>query len=123
MIPIKEVEQIHKLLIDTFGGSHGIRDLSALESALARPFQTFDNKELYSTPIDKAASLIESILNNHPFIDGNKRTGYVVARLFLLQNEVDIKANQQDKFEFVMNIASGKMRFEEIISWLEKHSG
>jgi len=123
MIPIKEVEQIHKLLIDTFGGSHGIRDLSALESALVRPFQTFDNKELYSTPIDKAASLIESILNNHPFIDGNKRTGYVLARLFLLQNGVDIKANQQDKYEFVMNIASGKMRFEEIASWLQKHSG
>jgi len=123
MIPIKEVEQIHKLLIDTFGGSHGIRDLSALESALVRPFQTFDNKELYSTPIDKAASLIESILNNHPFIDGNKRTGYVLARLFLLQNGVDIKASQQDKYEFVMNIASGKMRFEEIASWLQKHSG
>src|SRR5580765_671073 len=123
MIPIKEVEQIHNLLIDTFGGSHGIRDISALESALARPFQTFDNKELYPTPIDKAASLIESILNNHPFIDGNKRTGYVLARLFLLQNGVDIKANQQDKYEFVMDIASGKMRFEEIASWLENHSG
>jgi death on curing protein len=123
MIPTKGVEQIHKLLIDTFGGSHGIRDLSALESALARPFQTFDSKELYSTPIDKAASLIKSILNNHPFIDGNKRTGYVLARLFLLQNGVDIKANQQDKYEFVMNIASGKLRFEEIASWLEKHSG
>ena len=68
MIPVKEVEQIHKLLIDTFGGSHGIRDLPALESALARPFQTFDNKELYLTPVDKAASLIESILKNHPFI-------------------------------------------------------
>ena len=66
MIPIIEVERIHNLLIDTFGGSHGIRDLSALESALARPFQTFDNKELYSTPVDKAASLIESILNKHP---------------------------------------------------------
>jgi len=122
MIPIKEVEQIHKLLIDTFGGSHGIRDLSALESALARPFQTFDNKELYPTTIDKAASLIESILNNHPFIDGNKRTGYVLTKLFLLQNGVDIKANQQDKYEFVMNIASSRMRFEEIASWLEKHS-
>jgi death on curing protein len=105
------------------GGSHGIRDLSALESALAKPFQTFDSKELYSTPLDKAASFIESILNNHPFIDGNKRTGYVLARLFLLQNGVDIKANQQDKYEFVMNIASGKLRFEEIASWLEKHSG
>jgi len=122
MIPLKEVEYIHKLLIDTFGGSHGVRDLSALLSALARPFQTFDNKELYPTPIDKAASLLESIVSNHPFIDGNKRTAYVLARLFLLQNRMDIKASQQDKYEFVMSIASGKMRFEEILSWIEKHS-
>ena len=122
MIPLKEVEQVHKLLIDTFGGSHGIRDLSALLSALARPFQTFDNKELYPTSIDKAASLLESIVSNHPFIDGNKRTAYVLARLFLLQNGMDIKASQQDKYEFVMSIASGKMRFEEIVSWIEKHS-
>ena len=122
MIPLKEVEYIHKLLIDTFGGSHGVRDLSALLSALARPFQTFDNKELYPTPIDKAASLLESIVSNHPFIDGNKRTAYVLARLFLLQNRMDIKASQQDKYEFVMSIASGKMRFEEIVSWIEKHS-
>jgi len=122
VIPIKEVEQIHKLLIDTFGGSHGIRDLPALESALARPFQTFDNKELYLTPVDKAESLIESLLKNNPFIDGNKRTGYVLARLLLLQNGQDINASEQEKYDFVINIASGKMRFEEIASWLEKHS-
>ena len=122
MIPLKEVEHIHKLLINTFGGSHGVRDLSALLSALARPFQTFDNKELYPTSIDKAASLLESIGSNHPFIDGNKRTAYVLARLFLLQNRMDIKASQQDKYEFLMSIASGKMRFEEIVSWIEKHS-
>ena len=89
---------------------------------LARPFQTFDNKELYPTPIDKAASLLESIVSNHPFIDGNKRTAYVLARLFLLQNRMDIKASQQDKYEFVMSIASGKMKFEEIVSWIDKHS-
>ena len=53
MIAIEEVQQIHKILIDAFGGSHGIRNISALESALARPFQTFDNKELYPTVIEK----------------------------------------------------------------------
>jgi len=59
MIPVKEVEQIHELLINTFGGSHGIRDLPALESALARPFQTFQEKELYTTVVGKAAALIK----------------------------------------------------------------
>ncbi|MDP4283215.1 MAG: Fic family protein [Bacteroidota bacterium] len=87
MILIQEVKEIHKTLIDTFGGSHGIRDLPALESALARPFQTFDDKDLHPTPLHKAASLIESILINHPFIDGNKRTGYVLMRILLIDNE------------------------------------
>ena len=122
MISIKEAQQIHGILIDNFGGAHGIRDLPALESALKRPFQTFDNKGLYPTAIDKAVALPESILNNHPFVDGNKRTGYVLMRLFLLRHQRDITASQQDKYEFVMNIASGKIRFEEIVSWLEKHS-
>lgn len=96
MLPIKEVQQIHKILIDTFGGSHGIRNTSALESALARPFQTFDNKELYPTVIEKASALVESILNNHPFIDGNKRTGYVIMRLFLMDHGLDIDATQPE---------------------------
>ena len=121
MISVQDAERIHKILIDTFGGAHGIRDLSALESALKRPFQTFDDKELYPTAIEKAAALAESIVNNHPFIDGNKRTGYVLMRIFLLKNGRDIDATQQDKYEFVISIASGKIRFEEIVKWLERH--
>jgi len=76
MIQVTEVEQLHKLLIDNFGGSQGVRDREALASALSRPFQTFDGRDLYPSIIEKAASLIESILINHPFIDGNKRAGY-----------------------------------------------
>ena len=78
MISLKEVEEIHRILINNFGGSHGVRDLGALESSLARPFQKFDNKELYSTVILKAAALLESLLINHPSIDGNKGTGYTL---------------------------------------------
>ena len=70
MIPFKEVELLHRILIDKFGGSHGIRDKAALESAISRPFQTFDGNDLYPSVFEKAASLIESILVNHPFIDG-----------------------------------------------------
>lgn len=121
MIELEDIEQIHKTLIDFFGGSQGIRDLSALKSALARPFQTFENKDLHPTPIYKAAALIESILINHPFIDGNKRTGYVAMRSFLILNGFDIKATQDEKYQFVINIASGKIRIEEIIEWLNNH--
>ena len=121
MIELEEIEQIHKTLIEFFGGSQGIRDLSALKSALARPFQTFENKDLHPTPIYKAAALIESILINHPFIDGNKRTGYVAMRSFLIANGLDIDATQEEKYEFVINIASGKIRLEEITEWLASH--
>jgi death-on-curing protein len=122
MISIKETEEIHKLVIEMFGGSHGIRDYNALDSALARSFQTFDNKDLYPGTIQKAASLIESILINHPFIDGNKRTGYVLLRLFLIQNGIDIQATQEEKYEFVIGIASGKRKYEEILDWLQQHT-
>jgi len=118
MIPIKEVELLHRILIDKFGGSHGIRDNKALASALARPFQTFDGKDLYGSVLEKASSLIESILINHPFIDGNKRTGYTLLRLFLIQNSMDIKASLDNKYEFVIDIASGALKYEGIVAWL-----
>ena len=122
MISVKEVEIIHRTLIDTFGGSHGIRDKQSLDSALSRPFQTFDGKELYIHPIEKAAALIESLLINHPFLDGNKRIGYVVLRLFLIKNGWDITASQDNKYEFVINIASGVIKYEEIMTWLQTHT-
>lgn len=121
MISIKEVEEIHKTLIRLFGGSDGVRDFESLESSLSRPFQTFNKKELHQSPINKAAALIESIVINHPFVDGNKRTGYVVMRSFLIANGFDIKASQKEKYDFVINIASGKIKLEQIIEWLKKH--
>jgi death-on-curing protein len=70
----------------------------------------------------KAAALVESIVINHPFVDGNKRTGYVVMRSFLIANGVDIKASQKEKYDFVISIASGNLKFEEIIEWLQNHT-
>src|SRR5688572_23838905 len=116
MISIKEVEQLHRILIDKFGGSHGIGDNAALESAIARPFQTFDGNDLYPSVLEKAVSLIESILVNHPFIDGNKRTGYTLLRLYLIQNGLDFTASRDNKYEFVINIASGILKYEGILS-------
>jgi death-on-curing protein len=122
MITIKGVQIIHRILIDRFGGSHGVRDNLALESALARPFQTFDGKELYPSPLEKAASLIESVLVNHPFIDGNKRIGYTLLRLFLIENGIDITESQDNKYEFVINIASGTLKYEGVLSWLRSNT-
>jgi len=122
MITLEQVEHIHKILIDQFGGSHGTRDHSTLSSALSRPYSTFDNNELYPTAIQKAAALIESILKNHPFLDGNKRTGYVLMRLLLIEYGLDIIATQDQKYQFVISIASGKFDFNDIIYWLQNHT-
>ena len=81
---------------------------------------TFDQKDLYPSPIEKAAALIESLVSNHPFIDGNKRIGYVLMRYFLLENNLDIQVTQSEKYDFVINIAKGLFTIENICSWLSE---
>lgn len=122
MISLKFVQEIHDSVIASFGGSKGVRDYSLLEAAIARPYQTFDGIELYPTPIDKAAAVLESILTNHPFVDGNKRTGYVLMRLMLLKSNTDINANEETKYDFVINVAEGKSDFDTIKAWLLKNT-
>ena len=121
MITLREVESIHEILIDKFGGTKGIRDRGALESAINRPYQTFDQKELYPDPIDKASAIFESLISNHPFIDGNKRTAYVLMRLTLLENNLDFQADQSERYDFVLKAAKGKMKFDQIKKWLTNH--
>lgn len=118
MIDIQDVIRIHEILIDNFGGSKGIRDRGLLESAISRPFQTFDKVDLYSNPVDKASALIESVLINHPFVDGNKRIGYVLMRLLLMESGFDIIATEEEKYDFVIKIAEGKYHHPEIIEWI-----
>ena len=122
MIPEKEALEIHAILVEQFGGVNGIRDEELLDSALKRPYQTFDGTELYPTPIDKAAAILESIVKNHPFTDGNKRTGYVLARLLLMAEKKDIQATQEMKYQFVISISKGELTFDQIKEWLEKNS-
>lgn len=121
MITVAQAEKIHQALVKNFGGAQGIRDLPALESALARPFQTFAGNDLYPSILEKAGALIESILVNHPFVDGNKRTGYVLMRSLLKQHSLDIAATEDEKYSFVINIASGHSNIEIIVSWLKQH--
>lgn len=120
MISIEDAIKIQSVLIDKFGGADGLRDGKLLESALMRPYQTIDNKDLYPTPSEKAAAIIESILINHPFIDGNKRFGYVAMRLTLMDYGLDISADQDDKYDFVIKIAKGEYKFDKILNWINK---
>jgi death-on-curing protein len=118
MISVAQAEQIHNVLIEKFGGLTGIRDLPGLEAALARPYATFDQHELYPQAVDKAAAVFESLVINHPFMDGNKRISYVLMRLILLENGFDIAASQDEKYEMVIAASMGRIRFDEIKSWI-----
>jgi death-on-curing protein len=119
---ISLILKIHKNAITHFGGAHGVRDWSSLQSAIERPFQTFDGQELYPDILNKTAALLESILINHPFIDGNKRTAYVIARYFLRKNNLDIIATEQEKYKFIIDIISGDIRYDNIVLWLKTNT-
>ena len=122
MILLEEVLEIHELMIQRYGGGKGIRDMQMLISAIERPFQSFDKEELYPTDFDKAAALMESIISNHPFIDGNKRTGYSVAALFLLAKGIEIISSEDDAYSIVIQIASGQINHTQITNWLKANT-
>ena len=92
-LTLNEVLDIHRRLIDLFGGTVGIRDLGALESAIAQPRMTFGGEDLYPSIAEKTAALGYSIIKNHPFVDGNKRVGHAAMEIFLVLNGYEIKSS------------------------------
>ena len=122
MFLLQQVLIAHNVLIQKYGGSLGVRDLDSLQSALNRPFQFFGDVELYPSPQLKAAAIIQSLIINHPFVDGNKRIGYYMARAIFLNYALDINASENDKYDFVIAIAQGKLEVEEIAHWFLQHT-
>jgi death-on-curing protein len=122
MISLKDVFIIHYEAIKRFGGSFGVRDQDVLESALSRPFQTFGGVDLYPTSIEKAAAIGESIIMNHPFVDGNKRTGYILMEIILRMNNLKINASDEELYLFIIDITTGKNRYDQIVLWLQNHT-
>lgn len=102
-------------------GGYGIRDLGLLEAALARPRATFDGKDLYPTLFAKAAVLAESIVKNHPFVDGNKRMAIVLACIFLERNGYRCSAMQKEWVKFGLELAEKKLELNKIIQWFRIH--
>ena len=113
---------LHKRIIETSGGSYGVRDQGLLESAIYRPQASFGGQDLYPDLLAKAAALIHSLIKNHPFVDGNKRTGFEAMRLFLRINGKDLKGSEDVKFVFVIKISTDP-HFDEhrIAEWLGNH--
>lgn len=116
-LTVGEVLLIHHQLIDAYGGVHGIRDTASLESAVFRPQIGY-----YNSIAEEAAALMESLANNHPFLDGNKRIAFAAAHTFLLVNGFDLEVDPQVAYEFMMqSISTGKFRFGPILEWINNH--
>lgn len=119
---IAQILAIHNEVIAQTGGPKEIRDIQLLESAVARPQATFAKKALYPDVFSKAAALGHSIISNHPFIDGNKRVGYMAMRLFLNVNGYDLTASVEENYQFVIEIAEREKDVKSIAKWLKEHS-
>jgi len=117
-----QVIQIHSLLILETGGSDGIRDEDLLDSALNLPFQSFDGEDLYKTIQSKAARLGFSLVNNHAFVDGNKRTGILVMMIFLEMNGIIIECTNEEIVDIGLNLATGHLTVNELLTWIIEHS-
>ncbi|HEX2616627.1 MAG TPA: type II toxin-antitoxin system death-on-curing family toxin [Flavobacteriales bacterium] len=118
MIGRAEAVLYHEELIRRFGGATGIRDEGALDAALNRPFATFDGQDLFPTTVAKCAAMLHGIVTGHPFIDGNKRTDYVLARLILQEAGSDHHADTHERYEMIIRVATGRMDVDELQAWL-----
>lgn len=117
-LTLNEVLELHRQIIAQTGGVLGILDLGALESALAQPRMTFGGEELYPGIVEKASALCYSLVQNHPFVDGNKRTGHAAMEVFLVLNGSEIAAAVEEQEQVILRVASGEMSREEFTHWL-----
>lgn len=114
---LDELEAIHQRLIERFGGTAGMRDRGLLDSALHRPQSGY-----YADLVEMAAALFESLLMNHPFVDGNKRVAFAVADIFLRLNGFLIETSTDDAYDAIIEaLASGGDRFDRLDAWLRTH--
>ena len=121
-VSLEQVLELHRLQIRAFGGSAGLRDRGALEAALGRPQMTFGGEDLYADVEAKAAAVLHSLVMNHPFVDGNKRTGAAVAELFLNLNDVELAAGDDELVETTLAVARGELNAEALAIWLRQRS-
>ncbi len=113
---------MHTVAVEEFGGSTGIRDRGLLESALARPLASFGGKNLYDTPYKRAAALAESLVLNHGFVDGNKRTAMYAMAAWLEREGYVIEAERGGVRDLALAIASHELNTEQVAAWLEQRS-
>ena len=117
----KQILMLHTQLIQQTGGSEGVRDYNLWDSALETPFQSFGGDELYPTIQAKAARLGYGLIKNHCMIDGNKRIGTHAMLVFLALNGIELKYMQKELYETILDVAAGKIEYEDLLQWVLDH--
>jgi death-on-curing protein len=120
-LTLAEVVALHDLILQTTRGAAGVRDLGGLESALAQPKATFEGRDLHETLIEKAAALCVSLVQNHPFVDGNKRTAHAAMETFLVLNGSEIVASVDEQERVMTEVAAGRLARGQMVAWLRDH--
>lgn len=120
-LSLAEVLELHRRVIEQAGGSMGVRDMGALESAVAQPRMTFGGDDLYPTLVEKAAALCFSLVQNHPFVDGNNCVGHAAMETFLVLNGFEINATIDEQEELILALAAGAVSREVLVNWLNAH--
>ncbi|HEY6041177.1 MAG TPA: type II toxin-antitoxin system death-on-curing family toxin [Anaerolineae bacterium] len=120
-LDLEQVLRIHERAVVQYGGSLGVRDQGLLESALAAPQQTMFGQDLYPDLASKAAILNFSLVKNHPFVDGNKRTGLLGLLLFLNLNGSTLNGSNDDLYDFPIDLATSRLDKEQAIEWIRRH--
>lgn len=121
-ISIEEVLELHKnRIIETSDSPMGVLNPNGLESAVAQPHMTFGGRDCYPTIVEKAAALCFSLIQNHPFVDGNKRVGHAAMEVFLKRNGYEIDATVDIQEQIILGVASGCVSRDQLVSWLEEH--
>lgn len=120
-LDISNVLYLHNIMCKATGGTSKIRDIGALESALYHVYASFEGNDLYPTIEEKAARQAYGIIRNHPFLDGNKRTGLFIMLVFLELNDIKLNFSQSDLVELGMRIAEGRVDSQHIKKWIIKH--
>ena len=117
----QQILLLHSQLISETGGSDGLRDVGLLESAINSPFRQFGNEDLYPTIQQKASRLCFGLVNNHPFIDGNKRIGAHVMLVFLALNGIELEYTQYELSSTILKLASNEISYQQLMRWIINH--
>ena len=118
----RQILALHSALTAQSGGVDALRDEGLLDSAMHAPLQTFGGAPLYPTPLEKAARLGYGLIRNHPFSDGNKRVGAHAMLVTLDINDIELSYEDDDLIRTIRRVASGNMKNEELLQWLEAHA-